>query len=40
VRAELGATDEQLLRGAGHLRGAVFVRDAIVASLLAQMFAQ
>ena len=40
VRADPGAAEEQVLRGAGHVRGAVLVRDAIVAALLAQMFAQ
>src|SRR5450432_3192729 len=40
MHADPGAAEEQLLRGAGHVGGTVLVRDAVVAALLAQMFAQ
>ena len=36
----LAAADQQLLCGAGRVRGPVFFRDAVTAALLAQVFTE
>jgi hypothetical protein len=40
VLANPGAAEQQLLGRARHVRGAVFGRDAVIATLLVQMFTQ